>query len=66
MSEIPALIGEDVGDIFDDDLDCDICPHESEVLEAAFLGMPMGWGWALLPRLLAGWHAGGTSPHRWV
>ena len=33
--------------IYDDDLESDVEPGQCEVLEAAFLGMPMGWSRAL-------------------
>ena len=46
-SDIAADFGDAIDGVFDDDLQAVIAVDPSEVLEACFLGMAMGWSWAL-------------------
>ncbi|CAE8693926.1 unnamed protein product [Polarella glacialis] len=46
-SEEWMSLGIDVGEVFDDELRCKLCPSRDERLCPAFLGVCMGWSWAL-------------------
>ncbi|CAE8674891.1 unnamed protein product [Polarella glacialis] len=46
-SEEWMSLGIDVGEVFDDELRCKLYPSREERLCPAFLGVCMGWSWAL-------------------
>mgnify|MGYP003319328821 CR=1 FL=1 len=48
LSKAPVMPpGVALDEVFDDDLQAADPVHPTEILEACFLGMAMGWSWAL-------------------
>lgn len=44
---VEALLGRRIPELYDDSAGAMLATHADEIVEAAFVGMPMGWAWSL-------------------